>query len=61
MAWVSIILNALTAIFIVDRVISEMPDVMNASQVEILRSWNGELRFLQNMKLRRISKKSLVG
>ncbi|XP_069688769.1 translation machinery-associated protein 16 [Periplaneta americana] len=37
----------------------EIPDLMNAKQLEILRSWNGELRFLQNFKLKRFSRKNL--
>ncbi|XP_053617449.1 translation machinery-associated protein 16 homolog [Plodia interpunctella] len=38
----------------------EMPDLMNAQQMQVLRNWNGELRFLQNFKLRRIAKKHLI-
>ncbi|XP_041972269.1 translation machinery-associated protein 16 homolog [Aricia agestis] len=37
----------------------EMPDFMDPQQMEVLRSWNGELRFLQNFKLKRIAKKHL--
>lgn len=37
----------------------ELPDLLNPQQVEMLRNWNGELRFLPNFKLRRISKKFL--
>lgn len=37
----------------------ELPDLLNPAQVEVLRKWNGELRFLTNFKLRRISKKLL--
>ncbi|XP_077302608.1 translation machinery-associated protein 16 homolog [Arctopsyche grandis] len=33
----------------------EIPDLTNTSQVVLLKSWNGELRFLQNFKLRRFS------
>lgn len=33
----------------------EIPDVMNSKQLQILRNWNGELRFLQNFALKRIS------
>ncbi|XP_026501307.1 translation machinery-associated protein 16 homolog [Vanessa tameamea] len=38
----------------------EMPDLMNAQQMEVLKNWNGELRFLQNFKLKRIARKHLV-
>lgn len=37
----------------------ELPDLLNATQVEMLKGWNGELRFLPNFKLRRIGKKHL--
>ncbi|XP_066994122.2 translation machinery-associated protein 16 homolog [Anabrus simplex] len=37
----------------------EMPDLLNPVQLEVLRTWNGELRFLQNFKLQRYSRKSL--
>ncbi|XP_050299768.1 translation machinery-associated protein 16 homolog [Anthonomus grandis grandis] len=33
----------------------EIPDLLNASQLNMLKTWNGELRFLQNFKLRRFS------
>lgn len=32
-----------------------MPDLIQQSQLELLQKWNGELRFLQNFKLRRFS------
>ncbi|XP_013195182.1 translation machinery-associated protein 16 homolog [Amyelois transitella] len=38
----------------------EMPDLMNAQQMEVLKSWNGELRFIQHFKLRRIARKHLI-
>ncbi|XP_026313523.1 translation machinery-associated protein 16 homolog [Hyposmocoma kahamanoa] len=38
----------------------EMPDLMDQSQMEVLRNWNGELRFLQNFKLKRFAKKHLI-
>ncbi|XP_068623759.1 translation machinery-associated protein 16 homolog [Battus philenor] len=38
----------------------EMPDLMDQHQMEVLKNWNGELRFLQHFKLKRISRKSLV-
>lgn len=37
----------------------EMPDLLNAQQLEILRNWNGELRYLQNFKLQRFARKHL--
>ncbi|XP_014371471.2 translation machinery-associated protein 16 homolog [Papilio machaon] len=37
----------------------EMPDLMNPQQMEVLKNWNGELRFLQHFKLKRISRKML--
>lgn len=38
----------------------EMPDLMDLSQMEVLRKWNGELRYLQNFKLKRFAKKYLI-
>lgn len=38
----------------------EMPDLMDAQQMEVLMNWNGELRFLQNFKLKRIARKHLI-
>lgn len=38
----------------------EMPDLMDMHQMEVLRNWNGELRFLQNFKLRRFARKHLI-
>ncbi|CAG4931570.1 unnamed protein product [Colias eurytheme] len=38
----------------------EMPDLMDANQMEVLRNWNGELRFLQHFKLKRIARKHLT-
>ncbi|CAD0204179.1 unnamed protein product [Chrysodeixis includens] len=38
----------------------EMPDLLDTQQMEVLRNWNGELRFLQHFKLRRIAKKHLI-
>ena len=32
----------------------EIPDLANTSQVNLLKSWNGELRFLTNFKFKRI-------
>ncbi|XP_021924247.1 translation machinery-associated protein 16-like isoform X2 [Zootermopsis nevadensis] len=37
----------------------EIPDVTIPKQLEMLRNWDGELRLLQNFKLRRFSRKSL--
>ncbi|XP_066151064.1 translation machinery-associated protein 16 homolog isoform X1 [Euwallacea fornicatus] len=37
----------------------EMPDLLNQSQLTMLKSWNGELRYLQNFKLRRFSVSNL--
>lgn len=38
----------------------EMPDLLDHQQLSTLRSWNGELRFLQHFKLKRIARKHLV-
>jgi translation machinery-associated protein 16 len=38
----------------------EMPDLMDKHQIDILRNWNGELRFLQHFKLKRIAKSHLT-
>ena len=37
----------------------EIPDVTIPKQLEMLRNWNGELRLLQNFKLKRFNHKSL--
>lgn len=37
----------------------EIPDVTIPKQLEMLRNWNGELRLLQNFKLKRFNRKSL--
>lgn len=37
----------------------EMPDLLDHHQVQVLKEWNGELRYLQNFKLTRIAKKHL--
>lgn len=39
----------------------EMPDLMNEKQLTLLRTWSGELKYLQKFQLRRISKKFLQG
>ncbi|CAG9558899.1 unnamed protein product [Danaus chrysippus] len=38
----------------------EMPDLMDPQQMEVLMNWNGELRFLQNFKLKRFARKHLI-
>ncbi|XP_026755067.2 translation machinery-associated protein 16 homolog [Galleria mellonella] len=38
----------------------EMPDLMDQHQMQVLKSWNGELRFLQHFKLKRIARKHLI-
>ncbi|KAJ2940205.1 hypothetical protein O0L34_g11772 [Tuta absoluta] len=38
----------------------ELPDLLDVQQMEVLRNWNGELRFLQHFKLKRFSKKHLI-
>ncbi|KAL1491160.1 hypothetical protein ABEB36_011800 [Hypothenemus hampei] len=37
----------------------EIPDLLNDDQLKMLLTWNGELRYLQNFKLRRFSLKVL--
>lgn len=37
----------------------EMPDLLDVRQMKLLRTWNGELKYLQNFKLRRIGKPHL--
>jgi len=37
--------------------ITEIPDILNRAQYEMLRKWQGELRFLPNFKFRRFGKK----
>lgn len=34
----------------------EIPDLLNTQQLKYLRNWDGELRYIQNFKLRRIGK-----
>lgn len=41
------------------HLISEIPDVLNKTQLNLLRNWEGELRFLQNFKLVRYTKMKL--
>ncbi|XP_028171385.1 translation machinery-associated protein 16 homolog [Ostrinia furnacalis] len=38
----------------------EMPDLMDHQQMEVLRNWNGELRYLQHFKLKRFARKHLT-
>ncbi|KAM3957864.1 translation machinery-associated protein 16 homolog [Aphomia sociella] len=38
----------------------EMPDLMDQQQMGVLMSWNGELRFIQHFKLKRIARKHLL-
>jgi len=38
----------------------EIPDLMNAAQVVLLKNWNGELRFLQKFKLKRYGFRNVV-
>jgi len=40
-------------------ILPEIPDVTIPKQLEMLRNWNGELRLLQNFKLKRFNRKSL--
>jgi hypothetical protein len=49
----SCILNLFFLIF------AEIPDITIPKQLDMLRNWNGELRLLQNFKLRRFNRKSL--
>lgn len=37
----------------------EMPDLLNKSQFELLKTWNGELKYIQKFKLKRFSKSYL--
>ncbi|XP_018580161.1 translation machinery-associated protein 16 homolog [Anoplophora glabripennis] len=37
----------------------EIPNILDPVQFDLLKTWNGELRYLQNFKLRRFSKKIL--
>ncbi|XP_072934115.1 translation machinery-associated protein 16 homolog [Epargyreus clarus] len=38
----------------------EMPDLLDQQQMVVLRKWNGELRYLQHFKLKRIARKHLI-
>lgn len=37
----------------------EIPDFLNSKNLLVVRKWNGELRFLQNIKMKRYNKKIL--
>ncbi|XP_012342815.1 translation machinery-associated protein 16 homolog [Apis florea] len=37
----------------------EIPDILNPTQCEMLRNWNGELRYMTNFKFRRFGKRHL--
>nr|XP_023030072.1 translation machinery-associated protein 16 homolog [Leptinotarsa decemlineata] len=37
----------------------EIPNLLDPGQFDLLKTWKGELRYLQNFKLRRFSKRSL--
>lgn len=39
--------------------VSEIPDILNPTQCEMLRNWNGELRYMTNFKFRRFGKRHL--
>ncbi len=39
----------------------EMPDLLDPKNFEYFRSWNGELRFVQNIKLRRFRRSWIEG
>lgn len=41
-------------------IITELPDLMSEKEIEILRKWNGELRFLQNFTLKRFTRQRLT-
>lgn len=38
----------------------EIPDLMDPQQMNVVRNWNGELRFLQHFKLKRFTKKNFM-
>ncbi|XP_013385579.1 translation machinery-associated protein 16-like [Lingula anatina] len=35
----------------------EVPDILNGKRLKYFREWNGELRYIQNIKMRKISAK----
>ncbi|XP_076174912.1 translation machinery-associated protein 16 [Ptiloglossa arizonensis] len=37
----------------------EIPDILNTSQCEMLRNWNGDVKYINNFKFRRFGKKHL--
>ena len=37
----------------------EVPDLLDGENLQKFKDWNGELRFVQNFKLKRWTKKSL--
>ncbi|KZC09834.1 Translation machinery-associated protein 16 [Dufourea novaeangliae] len=37
----------------------EIPDILNATQCDMLRKWNGELKYITNFKFRRFGRKHL--
>lgn len=40
--------------------VSEIPDILNPKQLELLRNWGGELRYLQNFKTVKFTKEKLL-
>ena len=37
----------------------EMPDLLDAKNLDYFRNWNGELRYVQNIKLKKFTRQSL--
>ncbi|CAG2066448.1 unnamed protein product, partial [Timema podura] len=37
----------------------EVPDLLNPKQLQLLRSWSGELRYIQNLRLVRLHRRGL--
>lgn len=38
----------------------EIPDLLDHQQMQVLKNWNGELRYLQHFKLKRVARKHLT-
>ncbi|KAL1024026.1 hypothetical protein UPYG_G00050460, partial [Umbra pygmaea] len=38
---------------------SEIPDIINSKQLKVFREWNGDLKKLPNIKMKKISSKEM--
>nr|CAD7446406.1 unnamed protein product [Timema bartmani] len=45
--------------FLTLRLTTQVPDLLNPKQLQLLRSWSGELRYIQNLRLVRLHRRGL--